>query len=372
MTSLFSWNDDFLTGVPSVDAQHRRLVELINDLGELVVSAGDVDATRVAEVVRSLERYVDEHFGDEEALIRRVGLDARHARHHGQAHRAFESELGELVEGVPTLELERVRSLVEYLVRWLAYHILDVDQAMARQIRAVEGGATPGDAFERDERSVQLGTQPLLKALSGLFLAVSQRSRELKALNRELEGRVAQRTAELAAANERLLVLATQDDLTGLPNRRFAMMTLSRLWDERARYGGALSVILLDADRFKQVNDRYGHAQGDAVLRLLAERLRQAARTADTVCRMGGDEFLVVCPRSDASAAERAARRILEARAPLRTPGGEEPWDGSVSLGVAEAGAGMARVEDLLAAADQALYQAKQGGRGMVAVARAG
>jgi hemerythrin len=302
--------------------------------------------------------------------MERGRLDPRHAQSHLAAHRAFTAEIEAVTaSGVP--EPARLRGLVEYLVHWLAYHILEIDQSLARQLRAIEAGASPLDAFDHDAKAKTLSTQPLLTALSGLFQAVSERNRELRALNRELEARVAQRTAELEDANRRLQELATQDELTGLPNRRFAMLTLARLWEERSRYGGALSVLLLDADHFKPVNDRFGHAQGDALLRALAERLRNATRGSDVVCRLGGDEFLVICPRSDARQAAVAAARILAAQVPLSTPEGVECWNGSTSIGLAQATEAMARVDELVAAADRALYSAKRKGGGQFVVEEA-
>ncbi|MDH5512560.1 MAG: GGDEF domain-containing protein, partial [Gammaproteobacteria bacterium] len=130
--------------------------------------------------------------------------------------------------------------------------------------------------------------------------------------------------------------------------------------------GGSLSVLLLDADHFKQVNDRFGHAEGDALLRTLATRLRDAVRRSDIVCRLGGDEFLVICPHSSLPGAADVARKILAAKQPFCTADGVECWDGAISIGIAEATGAMTQPEDLLEAADQALYTAKrQGGARM-------
>jgi hemerythrin len=189
----------------------------------------------------------------------------------------------------------------------------------------------------------------------------------LRALNRELEQRVQQRTIDLEHANRQLQLLSTQDDLTGLPNRRFAILSLNQLWFETQRYGGALSVLMLDADRFKEVNDRFGHAAGDALLRDLAKRLRDAVRRSDIVCRLGGDEFLVICPRSSRLGAADVARKILADKRPCRTGDGVECWDGALSIGIAEVRGSMTRLEDLLQAADQALYTAKRQGGAQVA-----
>ena len=362
MIHLFTWNDTFLTQLPSVDGQHRQLVGLINDLGELVMSTQDVDAGALAEARDRLLQYVKVHFADEESLMVRARLDSRHVTRHHAEHLAFMIEAGGLTDVGDDISPDKARALVEYLVHWLAYHILDVDQSMARQIRAVQGGLSAAEAFERDAQTLHTGTEPLLAAMSGLFFAVSERNRELRGLNRDLEQRVRERTAEIEQANRQLQRLSTHDDLTGLPNRRFALMALGQQWVERQRYGEALAVLLLDLDRFKQVNDGFGHAQGDALLRSLAQRLRGGVRGSDVVCRLGGDEFLVICPHTSLEGATQLARKILATAQPLCTASGVPCWDGALSIGAAEATGSMSDPEQLLAAADEALYAAKRQG----------
>lgn len=365
MVSLFSWNESFLTHLSSVDDQHRKLVGLINDLGELVMSTADVDQRRFEAVRNGILDFVQAHFSDEEQLMELVGLDPRHIEKHRTQHQAFVNEAVALGEGEATPE--GARTLTDYLVHWLAYHILDVDQSMARQIQAVRQGMSAAEAFEQESSRLSPGTEPLLAAMSGLFYTVSERNRELRALNRDLEARVRQRTQDLEHANQQLQMLSTQDDLTGLPNRRFAELSLRQLWRERQRYGEPLAVLMLDADHFKPVNDTFGHAQGDALIRELGARLRRSVRGSDVVCRIGGDEFLVICPRSPKEGATKVAEKILAESTPFHTPDGQVCWNGSVSLGVAEAEPDMATHEDLLQAADRALYAAKHAGGGRVA-----
>lgn len=362
MTTLFNWNDSFLTGLHSVDRQHQRLVELINDLGEMAMSGESIERGAFEAARDALLDYVGIHFHGEEALMRQVGLDSRHLDHHHAEHCAFAGEVSALAEIGHDVSAEHVRILVDYLVYWLAYHILGVDQSMARQMHAIEDGQSPVLAFEHDARHVQAGTEPLLAALSGLFQIVSERNRALRTFNRELDQRVKQRTIELEHANSQLKVLAIRDELTGLHNRRFALSAVDELWSEARRDGTPFSVLMLDADRFKPVNDHFGHAVGDALLQALASRLRDAVRTSDFVCRLGGDEFLVICPRSPLAGAMLVAEKILAAREPFSTPDGVVCWDGAISIGVAEAGDTMTCPEDLLHAADEALYVAKRQG----------
>lgn len=364
MDFLFAWNQSFLTDLPSIDEQHERLVHLINDLGELALSKDEIDAACFEEAVDAVLKYAREHFADEEAHMARAGLDERHRREHRAAHRLFMQEAREHAAFAGASPRDRSRRMVEFLVHWLAYHILGVDQGMARQIKAVARGVSPALAYENEVRYVQEGTGPLLVALSGLFQTVSERNRELRELNRQLEERVLDRTRDLEMANTRLEWLSTRDDLTGLPNRRFAVATLQDLWEDAAAGGAPLSVLMIDADGFKSVNDRFGHDAGDDLLRSLAERLRDAVRTSDTVCRLGGDEFLVICPGTTADQATAVAEKILAAAAPFRTPEGNVCWSGALSIGIAEVHAGMRRTEELLKCADEALYAAKhQGGR---------
>lgn len=362
MTALFNWNETFLTGLPSVDHQHERLVELINDVGELVMSGDGIDPQAFAGAHDALLDYARRHFGEEDAMMQQAGLDPRHIDHHRAEHRAFATEAATLGRSDQAITPERASNLVDYLVHWLAYHILGVDQSMARQMRAIEGGQAADQAFENDLRHTESGREPLLAALSGLFQAVSDRNRQLRTLNRELEQRVVERTTELEAANRQLHLLAIRDDLTGLPNRRFAVSALDELWAEARRDSTPLTVLMIDADRFKPVNDTFGHATGDALLRELATRLHDAVRTSDIVCRLGGDEFLVICPRSPLGGAAQVAQKILATRAPFLDANGTQCWDGSISIGIAEAGAGMASPEDLLRAADEALYSSKRQG----------
>lgn len=171
-------------------------------------------------------------------------------------------------------------------------------------------------------------------------------------------------SAELSAANERLLGQALSDALTGLPNRRFAMERMEQEWALTKRGDRTLSCLMVDIDHFKSINDRFGHQVGDEALKLVADTLRRAARTQDVVCRYGGEEFLVICPDTDAQAAVQCAERLrtnVAAQGLRLQDGGEHKM--TVSIGVAEKNESINTLEALLIHSDNNLYAAKEAGR---------
>lgn len=170
--------------------------------------------------------------------------------------------------------------------------------------------------------------------------------------------------AELAASNQRLQQLALTDALTELPNRRYANEQLDRQWAMAERSGRPLSCMMVDIDHFKRINDTYGHKVGDDVLKQVANLLRLSARKQDTVCRFGGEEFLVVCPESQPDQAFQYAERLRQSIAASDIHSFVDAnFHLTVSIGVANKKPGLLNVEMLLKLADQRLYEAKEGGR---------
>jgi two-component system cell cycle response regulator len=169
---------------------------------------------------------------------------------------------------------------------------------------------------------------------------------------------------ELRLRNVELERLSATDALTGLYNRRFMQDALARCAAGAGRHGTAWSVVMLDIDRFKHVNDTLGHAVGDAVLRETATRLAGRVRVEDTLARWGGEEFLIALPQTDGRDAATVGESLREivARTPVAYAGGEL----AVTISVGWANAGETTVEDVVRRADDALYRAKEGGRNRV------
>ncbi len=167
---------------------------------------------------------------------------------------------------------------------------------------------------------------------------------------------------------ERLRAESTLDDLTGLANRRLFQQRLQLELERVARFGQPLSVMLIDIDHFKQLNDRCGHGVGDEALKLVARIIGRCVRRIDTVARHGGEEFVVVLPNATVVQAARVGEKIRQALATSSVPGGEGQPAGyvSVSIGVAQLSRGQV-ADALIERADQAMYAAKTGGRDRVA-----
>ena len=171
-------------------------------------------------------------------------------------------------------------------------------------------------------------------------------------------------------ADARSQSLALHDELTGLPNRRYSLEILSRLHANLHRSLQPFSVLVLDIDHFKQVNDQYGHPTGDRVLQRLAHTLHTHLRATDHAGRLGGEEFLVLLPNTNASGAARLAEKLRHSVEQLQPDSPEMPLRITVSIGVYTVLPGnQSDPLEAVALADKALYHAKQNGRNRVETA---
>ncbi len=212
----------------------------------------------------------------------------------------------------------------------------------------------------------QLGSLlAVLLALLGVLWNVTLQQkvrRKTKALEQELEAR--------CEMEQRLRQLATTDELTGVYNRRHLLQTLDAELERQRRYGNRFSVLMLDVDHFKLINDSYGHAGGDQALKQIAEITQTQLREGDHFGRMGGEEFVILLCEADAGTAEKVAERIRAAieGSPIRLSTGQQV-EVTVSIGLSFADPLM-QADDLLHEADQAMYEAKSAGRNRIRVAR--
>ena len=233
--------------------------------------------------------------------------------------------------------------------------ILTAQESTDRLVEAFEAGAN------------DYMTKPINPKVLGARLSAGQRVVQLQ---EELEFEREQLhkfSSELALSNQRLQQLALTDALTELPNRRFANEHLERQWSMAQRNNTPLSCMMVDIDYFKQVNDTYGHRVGDDVLKQVAHALRASVRKQDVVCRLGGEEFLLICPGTQGTEFVHYAERLRENVAALRLADVTgKPFKLTVSIGAASKGPLVNTAEMLLQRADNRLYKAKDNGRNRV------
>lgn len=361
----FHWDNNFVTKLPTVDDQHHHLIDLINEFGGLLTE-NEIAIEDVSRLFGKLSDYAVYHFDREEELMSEVKLDKRHVEKHKKMHKGFLDDVSSIYFRISSDNLDQADSLLKFLTHWLAFHILGQDQDMAKQIRAIRSGTDPRHAYEQLEQERTSATAPLLEALNGLFEHVSQQNKQLTELNESLEKKVSLRTKELSDTNLQLKALSMTDLLTGLPNRRHALQRLSNLWQDASQKNHPLTCFMIDADHFKEVNDTYGHDAGDSVLIKLAKTLQHSLRNDDIVCRLGGDEFFVICPNTDREGGMYIAELTRKVVSELRVHTGGEPWHGSVSIRVASRSPDMESCDELIKAADKCLYAAKEAGKNCV------
>ncbi len=213
----------------------------------------------------------------------------------------------------------------------------------------------------------------ILVPLLAVFAMLRLRVAGVRARERELIRMVEEKTADLQLANEELLRLSSTDSLTGLANRRTFDRTLEKECARIRRSSAQLSLILFDVDHFKALNDTLGHQRGDVCLAMLAgEMERVARRSVDLAARFGGEEFAMILPNTSAEGARLIAETVRQAFAGLNLEHPASPIAPylTISAGVATAAREqLCTPEELIAAADQALYAAKRRGRNRVLMA---
>lgn len=173
---------------------------------------------------------------------------------------------------------------------------------------------------------------------------------------------------ELKKTLVKLEKLAITDPLTGVFNRRHLLELAEQEFNRVSRYGSPLSVLMIDADYFKQVNDNYGHAVGDETLKAIAQLTQNLLRKVDCFGRIGGEEFLAFLPETQISQAIKVAERICKSIGSFRIKIDQQNIQITVSIGVATYEAPDRKIDDILKRADEALYEAKRRGRNQVVV----
>jgi diguanylate cyclase (GGDEF)-like protein len=236
------------------------------------------------------------------------------------------------------------------------------DAGLADGIRLDGLTLAPGEPSYGAPPIETLGGGPVVATLAAFAVYVLRVNAEVEVARRERQ-ELADAQQRLTEQNILLRELAVVDELTGLRNRRFFDRTLQYEIDRMRRYDRQMSVVLLDVDHFKSVNDRFGHPFGDEVLKAVARCLERGIRKCDLAARYGGEEFALVLPETGCAGALHVAERIRESIEVMELDGQKV----TASFGVATVDRGWAGdIPGVVRAADQALYQAKRTGRNKV------
>lgn len=277
--------------------------------------------------------------------------------------------------GLPTFSGEQGMWIL--VTRQGGWDVLAIDPVTEQELSAddLERVATAALASSADEQNVRgegvvidaTVCFPLLVGTTAIgVLGVRQTGAELSGRARRALG-VAASLLSIAVRNVHMLIetkeLSIQDSLTGCLNRKPGLEALGTELRRTRRTGQPLSVLMLDVDKFKQINDRHGHLCGDLVLATIGQHLIQVLRASDLKCRYGGDEFILILPDTSPEGAEHVADAIGKALATQGIAYNGRKLDVTVSIGIALAEAGEVEPAAIISRADRALYDAKQSGR---------
>ena len=262
-----------------------------------------------------------------------------------------------------------VNKMTEFQV--IADHHVKTQQVLPEAIRAAIGGRSNTVSFEMEGRLYQARRTTFQGRPNGAICIAQDSGQPSGEDVRDILEQIAPHAAvvlEHANNLKRLVELSRTDDLTHLPNRRAFEEDLSLRLAHHRRHGRQASMLYLDIDNFKQINDQQGHAKGDELLRTLSDVLRRTARATDLMVRFGGDEFGLFLDETDERGACQLAQRLMTTLA--QVPRGKGDPALSISLGLATWDPGqMESMAALIDRADAALYEAKRGGKGRFAIA---
>ncbi|MFI3155902.1 MAG: bacteriohemerythrin [Methylococcaceae bacterium] len=472
-TEIFPWNDNFKTGIPRIDEQHHRLVDLINMLANHLAHQSDIHTLN--SIFTELSEYAVYHFRTEEDIWSHYFHEDELEAEHKKVHHSFIETVFELKNEQNTKPLDQVvADILSFLTHWLAYHILDNDMHMAKIVCYMQSGLSLEEAKTQAKQEMSGAIKVLIETVLSMYDSLSNRTLHLmkeiierqraeaklrlaanvfentldticitdaeanivdlnpmfcqscnlsreellgKNLNSlksgfenpdfsstlwdtvnskghwcgEIQNRKASgeletewltlssirdeqgaitnyvgvfsNVSQLFQRQNKLEFIANHDALTGLPNRFLLADRLELAIAHAERSREIFAVCYLDLDGFKPVNDRFGHAAGDQLLREIAKRFKSVIRSNDTVARVGGDEFVIVLREMKSADDYKVTLDRLLEEVSRPVPIGNESASVTTSIGVAIFPHNGSDSESLLKLADQAMYLAKGSGK---------
>ncbi|MEH0022056.1 MAG: GGDEF domain-containing protein [Desulfobacter sp.] len=289
-------------------------------------------------------------------------------------------------------ETSQDREKVNTFIQEIVSKILDIETKLASSYEQTQSIFSSNQGFEKVLSSEMSGlkkSSDVAASLDDLKIQITQRLTSIEkalqkkktvdqAINKLAEknrvsfksgfAKLKQELQEATRYSEELEKKLNQDQLTGAYNRRAYDKKIIEEMDRYLRYDTCFSLLLIDADKFKRINDKYGHAIGDRCLQEIIKRTRPLLRKNDMLARYGGEEFVVVMPQTDASGAEKAAEKIRQTIEKIEFLYKREKVNVTVSIGVSCVQEGDQKHEQVFERADMAVYKAKENGRNQVMV----
>ena len=327
----FVWNQSFATGQHALDEQLGGMVDLFNELGhalhKIQAPAPADRAPVLRDTFQRLLAYTEYHFSDEEALMRRAGVDARHVAAHAAQHQQFLQQVRDLWS-VRTLLPAPAGSIASFLSGWLGLHILGMDQPMARQMAALEQGTSATDAYDSEQDTHPQGLPMPLRLVDRLYDGLSAQNAALLQAHLALEARARQcahaleRTQqELQQAHAQLQALGQTDGTLPITSRRALDARLAHACASAFRQQQGLGVLVLAIDAFERYSDHFGHQAADACFQVVVRAVQDCLhRTTDVLALPGGNVLVVLLPDVDSSGASNVAERLVSQVAALALP----------------------------------------------------
>ncbi|GAA5316212.1 MAG: GGDEF domain-containing protein [Candidatus Pelagadaptatus aseana] len=363
---VFPWTENFATGIDTIDQQHQQLVKLLN---ELACTLADDNHLEIKRVFDELAAYANHHFETEEAIWDEVFPkdDPWLVSHHG-SHDHFLPAVVQMQERDKHKPMAVViEDVVKFLIRWLAFHIVAEDMRMAMAVKAYRQGKSLDEAKIYSEEQMEGFATVLVDAVLNMYDSLSSRTMEL------MRERVQRKKVErqLRDLNAELESQSITDQLTGLYNRRYFDQILDRELKRCQRETRPLTLMMMDIDYFKLLNDHYGHVKGDEALQQISECLQwHCHRPGDFCFRIGGEEFAFVIENPECETGLVYADTIRQAIEGLNIPHAKSAISECVTVSIGVVSRVPAQgdsTDSLLREADSFLYRAKSSGRNRVA-----
>ena len=278
------------------------------------------------------------------------------------------SEIDDLISSATqaSIAILVISILIIFLVAAWMFYMLGVPlNRITKHIRRITDGDLDIENIDVGSRKDELGQ--LGNAFNSMHDTIKRQIKELNAHREILEQEVKERTKDLELANKKLELISKTDELTGLPNRREMNETVANEMGRSARTHKPFCFIFIDIDHFKNINDTYGHACGDIILKSVAQTIRGLLRKYDVFARYGGEEFLTLLPETDLEGARVVAERFRRQIEKMTVRYADFTIKITITLGVAKFDERLG-ADRSIQMADKALYQGKEGGRNRVIV----